>query len=49
MDPAALLRGVGEHVAERRPRAEGAVAGHQLGAVEAAVAEIAQHGRPGLC
>jgi hypothetical protein len=48
MDPTALLGGVGEHVAERGPHAQGAVAGDEPGAVEAAVAEIAQDGRPGV-
>ena len=46
MNPAALLPGSGEHVAQRGPRAERAVAGHELRLVQPAVAQIAEHGRP---
>jgi hypothetical protein len=44
--PAALLLGCGEHGAQRGPRAQRSVAGHQLGLAEPAVAQIAQHRRP---
>ena len=46
MNPAALLSRAGEHVAQRGPRAERAVAGHELRLVHPAVAQIAEHGRP---
>ena len=46
MNPAALLSGAGEHVAQRGPRAERAVAGHELRLVQPAVAQIAEHRRP---
>ena len=46
VNPAALLRGSGKYVAQCGPRAERAVAGHELRLVHATVAQIAEHGRP---
>jgi hypothetical protein len=46
--PAALFARSGEDVSERRPGTQGAVAGHGLRLVEAAVAQVAQRGRPGV-
>jgi hypothetical protein len=46
--PAALLASAGEHVPQRRPSAERAVAAHQARLVETAIAQIAQHGGPGV-
>jgi hypothetical protein len=43
-----LLSGAGEHAPECGPRAERAVAGHELRLVHATVAEIAEHRRPGV-
>jgi hypothetical protein len=46
--PAGLAARGGEHVAERRPRAERAVADHELGLVQSSVLEIAHDRGPGL-
>ena len=48
MHPAGLPARAGEHVPERRPGAQRAVADHEPGLVEAAVLEVAHHRGPGL-
>jgi hypothetical protein len=48
MHPARLAACGGEHVPERRPGSERAVADHEPGLVEAARLQIAHHAGPGL-
>jgi hypothetical protein len=48
VNPASLLARAGEHAAQRRPRAQRAVASYELRLVHPAVAEIAEHRAPGI-
>src|SRR3954451_9079939 len=48
MHPTRLAARAGKHVAQRRPRAERAVADHQPGFVQPALLEIAHDRSPGL-
>ncbi len=46
VNPTPLLACFGEHVAQRRPRSERAVADDELGAVQPAALHVAEHARP---
>jgi hypothetical protein len=48
VNPATLLPGAGEHGAKGRPRTERAITGHELRLVHPPVAQIAEHGAPGV-
>ena len=49
MEPAALLLDLGEHVAQRGPEAERAVAGRQHRGAQAAAHAVAHQVGPGFC
>ncbi len=48
MKPAALLARAREHIPQRRPRAQGAVADHELGLVHPAALQATEHARQAL-